>query len=337
MSVDDRLDSVRTTVLTGLDEDILDYCMSILEEDPGQDLETLREGVGEFLLSSSFCTEEACDGVCAEIHALLAAPSDGESKGEDEAAAAAEQEEEDSEEEIELLRAGGAMSVIEQGRRQEGKHDLTTEQMQNMLFFENKQVTNDFSHTMDDFLKANKKGGGARKEALAAKMKARDDARVMATVKRLEVSLEVSAARLPPRNAGRGPQDVNLANVSLASPTGTSLLEGANLTFAHGRKYGLIGRNGVGKSTLLREISSYELDGFPQHLRVLHVEQGAFYRLRACGEERTIGCVVVTARGDYRSYVCIMNECHLNGTLWVYNPSGKRWVSKGQSRSMRGD
>jgi ATP-binding cassette subfamily F protein 3 len=201
------------------------------------------------------------------------------------------------------------MSIIEQGRRQEGKHDLTTEQMQNMLFFENKQVTNDFSHTMDDFLKANRKGGAARKDALAAKLKARDDARVMATVKRLEVSLEVSAARLPPRNAGRGPQDVNLANVSLASPTGTSLLEGANLTFAHGRKYGLIGRNGVGKSTLLREISSYELDGFPQHLRVLHVEQGTCYRLRACGEEQTIGCVVATAGGGCRGpYLCVYNE-----------------------------
>lgn len=52
------------------------------------------------------------------------------------------------------------------------------------------------------------------------------------------------------------------------------LLYNATLKIAHGHKYGLIGRNGVGKSTLLRAIS--ERDGrvpIPKHMLIMHVEQ----------------------------------------------------------------
>lgn len=52
------------------------------------------------------------------------------------------------------------------------------------------------------------------------------------------------------------------------------LLYNAVLKLAHGHKYGLIGRNGVGKSTLLRAIS--ERDGrvpIPRHMLIMHVEQ----------------------------------------------------------------
>mmetsp|Transcript_30852 Transcript_30852/g.62232 ORF Transcript_30852/g.62232 Transcript_30852/m.62232 type:complete len:619 (+) Transcript_30852:31-1887(+) len=52
------------------------------------------------------------------------------------------------------------------------------------------------------------------------------------------------------------------------------LLYNASLRLAHGHKYGLIGRNGVGKSTLLRAIA--ERDGrvpIPKHILIMHVEQ----------------------------------------------------------------
>ena len=47
---------------------------------------------------------------------------------------------------------------------------------------------------------------------------------------------------------------------------------GASLTLAHGRRYGLIGRNGVGKSTLLRHIAMREVP-IPSHITILFVEQ----------------------------------------------------------------
>ncbi|XP_059618870.1 ATP-binding cassette sub-family F member 3 [Phlebotomus argentipes] len=50
------------------------------------------------------------------------------------------------------------------------------------------------------------------------------------------------------------------------------LLVNADLNLAAGRRYGLVGRNGLGKTTLLRMISSGQLQ-IPPHITVLHVEQ----------------------------------------------------------------
>ena len=50
------------------------------------------------------------------------------------------------------------------------------------------------------------------------------------------------------------------------------LLSGANLNMSYGRRYGLVGRNGLGKSTLLRTISKRQLI-IPRHISILHVEQ----------------------------------------------------------------
>ena len=67
-----RLDQVRTTILAGLEEDILDYCMAILEEDPEQDAAALAETVGEFLQSAAFCDDDAAAAsICADIAAIL--------------------------------------------------------------------------------------------------------------------------------------------------------------------------------------------------------------------------------------------------------------------------
>jgi len=42
----------------------------------------------------------------------------------------------------------------------------------------------------------------------------------------------------------------------------------------YGFKYGLVGRNGVGKTSLLRAIANGELNhGIPEFLNVVHVEQ----------------------------------------------------------------
>jgi len=50
------------------------------------------------------------------------------------------------------------------------------------------------------------------------------------------------------------------------------LLQGANLSLNYGKRYGMVGRNGQGKSTLLKLISSRQLL-IPKFLSVLHVEQ----------------------------------------------------------------
>lgn len=50
------------------------------------------------------------------------------------------------------------------------------------------------------------------------------------------------------------------------------MLQNADIMLAFGRRYGLVGRNGLGKTTLLRMISNRQLH-IPSHISVLHVEQ----------------------------------------------------------------
>jgi ATP-binding cassette subfamily F protein 3 len=50
------------------------------------------------------------------------------------------------------------------------------------------------------------------------------------------------------------------------------LILGGTLDLIYGRRYGFVGRNGLGKSTLLRVMANRSLV-LPSHLRILHVEQ----------------------------------------------------------------
>ncbi|KAG8223715.1 hypothetical protein J437_LFUL004080 [Ladona fulva] len=66
-------------------------------------------------------------------------------------------------------------------------------------------------------------------------------------------------------------QDIRIENFDVAYGDRV-LLQGADLVLAYGRRYGLVGRNGLGKTTLLRMISNGQLR-IPSHISILHVEQ----------------------------------------------------------------
>ncbi|KAF8276225.1 putative ABC transporter [Trypanosoma cruzi] len=51
------------------------------------------------------------------------------------------------------------------------------------------------------------------------------------------------------------------------------LLDNTNLNILTGHKYGLVGRNGTGKTTLLRALTERELEGVSPFVQILHVEQ----------------------------------------------------------------
>ncbi|KAM7355059.1 ATP-binding cassette sub-family F member 3 [Cochliomyia hominivorax] len=65
--------------------------------------------------------------------------------------------------------------------------------------------------------------------------------------------------------------DIKIENFDLAFGDKV-LLQNANILLSFGRRYGLVGRNGLGKTTLLRMISERQLQ-IPSHITVLHVEQ----------------------------------------------------------------
>lgn len=66
-------------------------------------------------------------------------------------------------------------------------------------------------------------------------------------------------------------KDIKVDNIDI-SIAGKRITSDANLTLAYGRRYGLVGQNGIGKSTLLRALSKREV-AIPTHISILHVEQ----------------------------------------------------------------
>jgi ATP-binding cassette subfamily F protein 3 len=66
-------------------------------------------------------------------------------------------------------------------------------------------------------------------------------------------------------------KDITLDNIDV-SIGGLRILTDTTLTLAYGHRYGLVGKNGIGKSTLLRALSRREVP-IPTHISILHVEQ----------------------------------------------------------------
>lgn len=53
---------------------------------------------------------------------------------------------------------------------------------------------------------------------------------------------------------------------------GKILLHNARLPLTRGHRYGLVGKNGVGKTTLLRNIANHTIEGLQTELRTLYVQ-----------------------------------------------------------------
>lgn len=84
----------------------------------------------------------------------------------------------------------------------------------------------------------------------------------------MAAAVEVSAVSA----AKSGSRDISVRKVNL-SVCGKDLLVDAEVRLSHGRHYGLVGPNGVGKSTLLLQLAARRIDGIPAHLRIVHVAQ----------------------------------------------------------------
>ncbi|KAK4127289.1 P-loop containing nucleoside triphosphate hydrolase protein [Parathielavia appendiculata] len=66
-------------------------------------------------------------------------------------------------------------------------------------------------------------------------------------------------------------KDIKIDNIDV-SIGGKRILTDTTLTLSYGHRYGLVGNNGIGKSTLLRALSRREVP-IPTHISILHVEQ----------------------------------------------------------------
>ena len=68
---------------------------------------------------------------------------------------------------------------------------------------------------------------------------------------------------LPDLSGNNREKDIIVTNFNVTYG-GQILLEGADLRIVFGRRYGLIGRNGIGKTTLLKHMARFDIEGFPK-------------------------------------------------------------------------
>ncbi|XP_050543733.1 ATP-binding cassette sub-family F member 3 [Daktulosphaira vitifoliae] len=136
-------------------------------------------------------------------------------------------------------------------------------------------------NSRDDSLKVDKK----KLEKAQAKLQQKQDKRTEQVVKGVG-SISISnnkndgatasqvtskkEAKLEAKGINRA-QDIRIENFDVAYGD-RILLQNTDVTLAYGRRYGLVGRNGLGKTTLLRMISGGQLR-IPSHISILHVEQ----------------------------------------------------------------
>ncbi len=85
-----------------------------------------------------------------------------------------------------------------------------------------------------------------------------------------EFFMKVNPLQLGADQASKS-KDIKVDGIDV-SIGGLRILTDTTLTLAYGRRYGLVGQNGIGKSTLLRALSRREL-AIPTHISILHVEQ----------------------------------------------------------------
>ncbi|XVF51265.1 hypothetical protein PTKIN_Ptkin04bG0171100 [Pterospermum kingtungense] len=71
---------------------------------------------------------------------------------------------------------------------------------------------------------------------------------------------------------GQAIRDIHMENFSV-SVGGRDLIVDGSITLSFGRHYGLVGRNGTGKTTFLRHMALHAIDGIPSNCQILHVEQ----------------------------------------------------------------
>lgn len=111
-------------------------------------------------------------------------------------------------------------------------------------------------------------------------------------------------------------KDIKLENLDITIG-GLRILTDANLTLAFGRRYGLVGQNGIGKSTLLRALSRREL-AVPSHISILHVEQEVNFPICPNRPSLLILTVILRSRVTIHQHSrqCWMQTCGGN-TCWL--------------------
>jgi ATP-binding cassette subfamily F protein 3 len=254
------------------DESLVEYLTAVVcdTEDYGTEGELLVEAVAPFIESygcvdSSDEAEAAVRAIYRDLVQQAVLPSAEQQRQVDEAGVVAD---------MEKLQAGAGVSAEDRDEIEDdwGLADVKVKNKANV-------VVDSIMSAQDKRRQQRKAAREQRKEdskqrAVLAEEAAAKEAERQDRIEAQALGQAASTAALTGTVlSGPRSRDVRIEGYSLSIGSGKQLLENADLKIRHGAKYGLIGLNGVGKTSLLREISHRRVEGFPVNLDVLHVEQ----------------------------------------------------------------
>jgi ATP-binding cassette, subfamily F, member 3 len=271
-----------TEILPGLESDIFDYIVGLLEDyapDENDD-ETMRSTIAKFLVESEYCSTA----------------SDAETK-----ASSLLQR-------LELLPFkapnGGVPSNIAIAVHQTAKMTLDPPRAVTAVALPPKaQITPvvDIAMTEEPLPQQTtnaakpSKGSTGREGRKSKTSKKKMTEAELAAAQAREIEAELHAARVAAVKArtkyGAYKGSLDATSFTLPNPGGIPLLEDASCTLVWGRIYGLIGRNGTGKSTMLRALASRRVGNVPENVTVHYVSQEVNLT-ETLGRQRPVECVV---------------------------------------------
>ena len=262
-------------LLPNLDPDIADYIVGILSDESALlDADSRQETIDTisgFLVSAEYCDdEEEAASKTAELIDRLVGDDDMEKK--------------DSTSHP-IIQRVGMISLADQ---------LSMNSEEDALVYGdiNKRSTVNTLITEDN----DKNGGSTSKAKTTSKSKNKPSASDIANEQIKEIEAELYSARIAAvksrwkNGAYRGAIDAK--SFTLPNPGGGQpLLEDAVVNLVYGKRYGLIGRNGMGKSTMLRAFAARRVGDVPANVSVHYVSQ----EVQLTDDQRTktpIECVV---------------------------------------------
>jgi ATP-binding cassette subfamily F protein 3 len=264
------VNAVCSDLLKDLDEDIFDYIVGILEDvdfGAAEDTEDTAEMISGLLSSAEYCaSEEDASDLAKKLLSRLGSGGKGDAAGGSSSSSAS---------------AGGDMPLK---AIKALKIQNTIEEVPNLALKPKKPSANTSFQVLkegDEAVSkkaqrlASRKGGSA---ANAKKKNNKPSVLELAEKEASELEEELVAARVAAvmartkLGAYRGSLDAT--SFTLPNPGGgMPLLEDAACRFVWGKRYGLIGRNGVGKSTLLKAMAARRVGDVPSNVTVHYVSQ----------------------------------------------------------------
>lgn len=241
-----------------LPDSYTNYISNMIIEDPPRSSLDLNDMIGQFFQNNIKLQEEKITQFCEEIYKTLQEKNLINQEGNNHWVA-------------EKLNAPLLMADVE----------LITEKEQKEGYADTPFTYEKFTFTLNDMMDetTDEKEMALKKKALAEKHKREEEKRKKREKEAFEKHMRnlKSMRNTMPKievlhRKGNADSEIRVEGVDLEVP-GKILLSQADFFMGRGRKYGLIGRNGIGKTTLLYAICRKEFKGLENAPQILLVEQ----------------------------------------------------------------